>query len=113
MVCHWVQELLGYHFTIVHRSKNIIADVDALTWRFGHIISHHISIADLLSSRDRARRSRTYAATKFSNLGNVKIKDTDNSSSDPPPFLTNNILHRFSQDSTTHSTTPPSLDPSS
>ena len=34
MVCRWAQEILGYHFTIVHLSNNIMVDVDALTWRF-------------------------------------------------------------------------------
>ena len=105
MVCRWVQELLGYHFTIVYRSNKIMVDVDALTWIFGHIISHNIFIPALLRSRDRSKCPRAYAATEFSNLGNVNITKTDNPSSDPLTFLTSDVLHRFSQDSTTHSAT--------
>ena len=73
MVCLWDQELLGYHFTIVHRSNKMMVNVYALTRRFGHLISHHIAIASLLSSRDHAKSNRAYDATKFSDLGNVKI----------------------------------------
>ena len=113
MVCRWEQELLGYHFTIVHISNNMMVDVDALTWRFGHLISHNIAIADLLSSRERAKRPHVYATTKFINLGNVKITETDNHSIDPPPLLTSYILHRFYRDITNHLATASSLDPSS
>ena len=63
MVCQWAQELLGYHFTIVHRINKMMVNVDDLTWRFGHLISHHISIAPLLNYRDRAKRPRAYTAT--------------------------------------------------
>ena len=80
---------------------------------FGRIISHHITIASLLSSNDRANLPRAYAAKKFSNLGNVKITETDNPSSDPPSFLTSNALHRFYQYSTTRSAIASSLDTSS
>ena len=70
-------------------------DVDALTRRFLHLIIFHIDIAALLNFCDRAKRTCAYAATEFSNLGNVKITETDNPSSNPPPFLTSDILQRF------------------
>ena len=111
MVSLWEQEILGYHFTIVHRSNNIIVDVYALALRFVHIISHHIVIAALLRSHDQAKRPHAYAATKFSNLGNIKITETNNPFSDPPPFLTSNVLHRFNQYIITNSPTSPSLEP--
>ena len=113
MVCHWAQELLGYHFTIVHRSKNMMIYVDAITQSFGHLISHHVAIAALLVSHDRSKSPCAYTNTEFSNLGNIKVTETDNPSSDPPPFLTSDVLHRFSQDITTNSATAYSLDPSS
>ena len=83
----------------------MMINVDDLTWRFGHIISHHIVIAALLSSRDRSNRPCAYVTTKFSNLSNVMITETDNPSSDPPLFLTSNLLHRFYQYGTNHSDT--------
>ena len=89
-----------------------MVDLYALTWRFGHLISHNISIAALISSHNQAKCPCNYAATKFINLGNVKIKETDNSSRNPPPFLTSDFLHQFSQDSTTPSAIASSLDPS-
>ena len=91
MVCRWAQEHLGYLFTIVHRSNRIMVDVDAITWCLGHIISRHIAIADLLISYDRAKCPCAYAATKFSNLGNVTIIETDKPSSNLPPFLTSDV----------------------
>ena len=79
-----------------------MVNVDALTWSFVHIIGHHISIAALISSRNQAKRPHAYDATEFNNLSNVNIKETDNPSIVLPPFLTNDVLHRFSQDITTH-----------
>ena len=63
MICHWVQKLLGYHCNIVHRSNNMMVDVDALTRRFRRIFSHHISIASLLISRNQTKHPCAYAAT--------------------------------------------------
>ena len=73
LVCRWVQELLVYHFTIVHRSKKMMLYVDALTRRFLHLISHYIDISALLSYRNRSKSPRAYDVTKFSNLDNVNI----------------------------------------
>ena len=110
MLCRWAQELLGHQFTIVHRSNKMMVDADALTWSFGNLISNSIAISALLSPHDQFKRPRAYAATKFSDLGNVKITETDNPSSDPPPFLTSDVLCQFSQDSTNNSTTAYSLE---
>ena len=113
MVCRWVQEILRYHLTIVHISNTMMVYVDALTWRFVHLISYNITIASLLRYQDRSKRPCAYADTKLSNHGNAKITETDNPPSNPPPFLTSDILHRFSKDSTTHSATASSLETSS
>ena len=113
MVFGWAQELLVYQFTIIHISTNMMVYVDDITRRFGNLISHHIAIAALLRSHNQAKHPRAYAATKFSNLSNVKITETDNPSNNLPPFLTGNILHQFYQDSTTNSTIASPLDPSS
>ena len=80
MVCCWAKERFGYHFTIVHRSNKMTVNADALTGRFGHIISHNIAISDLLISRKLAnnhhmidclssplpsRRLRKYVGLKY------------------------------------------------
>ena len=54
MFCLCDQEILGYHFTIVHRINKMMVNVYAITRRFGHLISHHIAIAALLSSSNHA-----------------------------------------------------------
>ena len=82
-----------------------MVDVDARNRSFGHLISHHIAINALCSSHDQSKRPCAYASTKSINLGNVKITETDNHSNNPPPLLTIDILHKFSKDSTSHSTT--------
>ena len=40
-----------------------MVDLDALNRRFGHLISRHIAIAAILSSRDQGKHPRAYAAT--------------------------------------------------
>ena len=68
MVCRWLQELLCYHFTIIHISNKVMVDLYALTRQFGHIIGHCITISAILGSRDRSKCPLSYAATEFSNL---------------------------------------------
>ena len=84
-------------------------NVDDITWRFEHIISHHITMYYLPKHRTRAKSPRAYNATKFRELGNIKITETENHSNNPPPFLTSNVFHRFYQDITNHSSTVSSL----
>ena len=38
MIFRWTQELLGYHFLIMHQSNKIMTDVNALTRIFGKLI---------------------------------------------------------------------------
>ena len=38
MIGRWAQELLGYHFTVVHRSNRMMVDVDALSRRYDHYL---------------------------------------------------------------------------
>ena len=45
MICRWAQELLGYQFSVIHRHKRMMADVDALTRRVGPLIATHCCIA--------------------------------------------------------------------
>ena len=53
MVCRWSQELLGYHFSILHRRERIIRDVDAISHRFDPLVSLNIRNALVLSDTDR------------------------------------------------------------
>ena len=60
MVSRWAQELLGYHFTVIHRHARMMIDVDGLTRRFGRSITTHIMIAALLAKRDAQQRPLAY-----------------------------------------------------
>ena len=95
MVCCWEQELLGYHLTIVQKINNMMVEIDNLTRRFGHFISHHISIAALLRSYEMTNHPCAYAATKLSELGNVKMIETDNPSRDHPHYSHPTSLTNF------------------
>ena len=73
MICRWVQELLGYQFSIIHRHKCMIADVDALTCRFGSLIATHLCIAAILHKRDKYLRSLVYKSITFKSCATSKL----------------------------------------
>ena len=56
MICRWAQELLGYHYIIIHRCERMMKDVDAISRRFGPSIAAHIRAAALFITLDRQRR---------------------------------------------------------
>ena len=60
MVSRWAQELLGYHFTVIHRSARMMVDVDGLTRRFGKAIAEYVMIAHIMSRRDQKTRPEAY-----------------------------------------------------
>ena len=39
MVSRWAQELLGYHFSVIHRPARMMVDVDA----YGDMVAFRIS----------------------------------------------------------------------
>ena len=65
MICRWAQELLGYQFTVVHRCNRMMADVDALTRRFGPLIATHCCIAGILHKTDITARPLAYESASF------------------------------------------------
>ena len=48
MVYRWVQKLLGYQFTVVHRSNHMMIGVDYLTRRYGTLIAMHCMVLTIL-----------------------------------------------------------------
>ena len=56
MVCRWVQELLGYQLSVIHRHACMMADVDSLARRFGLLIAIHSCIAAILHAQDKTIR---------------------------------------------------------
>ena len=64
MIYRWTQELIGYHFTVLHRSNNMMRDVDALTRRFGSLIIQHIHTSNILQHMDVTTRPRVHVSER-------------------------------------------------
>ena len=77
MIGRWAQELLGYHFTVVHRSNRMMVDVDALSRRYGPLIATHCSIAGVLHVRDIERRPEAYDKNCFLSSQSSKLSVTN------------------------------------
>ena len=60
MMCQWAQELLGYHFFILHQSARMMIDVDGLSPRFGAIIAQRLCVAALPHKYDVMKCLNTY-----------------------------------------------------
>ena len=56
----WDRELIGYHFTVIHQSENIMGDVDALTWRFGDTFAVYLCVANILRNKDELKHPYSY-----------------------------------------------------
>ena len=81
MICRWDQELLGHQFNVSHRNKRMMADADALTRRFGTLITTHCSIANVLRLRDQQHRPSAYKSSLFHTYAaNVSCDTADTSS---------------------------------
>ena len=92
MIMRWAQELLGYHFTIIHRLAAMMADVDALTRRFGAPISTYISVAAILRQQDATNRPIAYEPQSFTTASkSTKVKPSENTSQSVP-ILTNALI---------------------
>ena len=102
MVMRWTQELLGYHFTIVHRPAKMMADVDALTRRFGKPLATHIAVAYFLSSQDRQQRPLAYMKDTFhSGVKVTKVPQDEEEPVPPCPPLTNAFISKVTMPHTT------------
>ena len=82
MMCRWAQELLGYHFSILHRSARMMIDVDGLSRRFGAIIAQHLCVAALLYKYDVMKRPDAY---------NQDLSEVDGATSITPSKASSNI----------------------
>ena len=60
MICRWAQELLGYHFSVVHRPSKMMQDVDALSRNHYSLVSQHLMIAAYLHHHDSDQRPLAY-----------------------------------------------------
>ena len=67
-ICRWAQELLGYHFSCIHRCNKMMGDVDSFTRRYGTSIAAYCAIASFLSRSDRNKRPKSYDRSLFTSL---------------------------------------------
>ena len=74
MVQRWDQELLGYHFTVIHRSENMMGDVDALTRRLGKHFSVYLCVVNILRDRDELKRPDSYDYAAFVKKTPTRLK---------------------------------------
>jgi hypothetical protein len=61
----WAQELLGYHFAVIHCSTRIMQDIDAISRRYAGGRRQYMLYAAQLSVADRARQPRAYDMSQF------------------------------------------------
>ena len=105
MISRWAQELLGYHFTVIHRPARMMRDVDGLTRRFGPLIAHHIMIASILAARDRLNRPSAYDSVAFTTNTKASMSEPLSPLNDKPcPILVQQFLD------TIHAQRMPTLD---
>ena len=64
-VRRWSQELLGYHFTILHRPARMMQDVDALSRFYDPLIACYNLTANQLRSDDYAQRPHAFRRSLF------------------------------------------------
>jgi hypothetical protein len=65
VIRRWAQELLGYHFAVIHRPARMMADVDALSRRYVGLVRQYMIYAATLSTADRLRRPCAYNPSLF------------------------------------------------
>jgi hypothetical protein len=94
MVSRWAQELLGYHFTVIHRSARMMVDVDGLTRRFGKPIAEYIMIAHIMSKRDQKMRPEAYRDDFTAIEKPTKTGDGDTKLDNPLIMLTHVNIRR-------------------
>ena len=55
------QELLGYHFSVIHRPERMMVDVYNLSRRYSSLPAQHMQIAFILSRCDKEQRPVVYS----------------------------------------------------
>ena len=64
MILHWDQELLGYHFSIVHQRNKMMTDVNTLTKGFGILFAVLYNCFYFIQYR-KQRRQKSYEELVF------------------------------------------------
>ena len=64
----WLQELLVYSFTCLHRPNSMMADVDALSRRYDPLVAEYTAFAAMYRTTDTRTRPAAYCDTAFTEL---------------------------------------------
>ena len=92
MICRWAQELLGYHFSYLHRSDRMMVDVAGLTRKFGNIVAQHLCVVSLLHKLDTLKRPQAYNSSIANVVAPTKLTPSDAAQSVLLPILTTIII---------------------
>jgi len=97
MIKRWAQELLGYHFTVVHRLQRMMWDVDSLNRFYGNPVQTYITIAQMFADDDKAKRPVAYDTSAFhSALDPMRIGKDAPATEAAPRVLTNSVIDSYS-----------------
>ena len=77
---------LGYQFSVIHRHKRMMADVDALTRRVGPLIATHCCIAAILHCSDTTNCPLAYDSTTFATSSAAQLPSQVTDVPDQPIF---------------------------
>jgi len=97
MIKRWAQELLGYHFTVVHRLQRMMRDVDSLNRFYGNPVQTYITIARMFADDDKAKRPGAYDKSAFhSALDPTRIGKDAPAIEAAPRVLTKSVIDSYS-----------------
>ena len=76
MVQIWSEELLRYHFSVIHQSEKMMGGVDALTRRFGEKLSVYLFVVNILRNKDELKHPDSYDDAVFVKKSTKTVEDT-------------------------------------
>ena len=100
MIKRWAQELLGYHFTVVHRLQRMMRDVDSLNRFYGNPVETYMTIAKIFTDDDKTRRPAAYDHGAFHSAQDpTRIGKDAPLPEQEPRILTNTIIDQYTSNS--------------
>ena len=87
MICRWNQELLGYHFTVVHHSNRMMIDVDSLSRLHESFIVTHCIVTSILHQINKNHRPRAYDKATFLSSHSSKLSPPETPITTTPILL--------------------------
>ena len=104
MIKCWVQELLGYHFTVIHRKEKMMKDVNNLIRQFRPSYALQLSISFIFHQVDRINRPQAYSYDYFKENATVRIKPTAEAELLPILVLTIAVIRECTRNTVTNLT---------